>query len=145
MFGVNRKAVGRHRQTDLCEFKSCLVNRASSRIVKETQRNPASEKKKRFLWGRGGVPRHLNLTPDDSELLSPVYVKSLQERLWKCQLPLMLVHLPLSAVSKLLPQSASHVTFSMVMTTNAEQFPGTQHSSHLQDQLLSKPNTMSDR
>ena len=36
-------ALGRQRQVDLCEFKSSLVYKASSRIARATQRNPVSK------------------------------------------------------------------------------------------------------
>ena len=53
MFAVNRKGVGRQRQTDLCEFEASLVNRASSRTARATQRNPVSEKRSFFFWVDG--------------------------------------------------------------------------------------------
>jgi len=37
-------ALGRQRQADLCEFKSSLVYRESSRITKTTQINPVLKK-----------------------------------------------------------------------------------------------------
>jgi hypothetical protein len=36
-------ALGREKQEDLCEFEASLVYRASSRIARATQRNPASK------------------------------------------------------------------------------------------------------
>jgi hypothetical protein len=38
--------LGRQREADLCEFKACLVYRASSRTARTTQRNPVSIKTK---------------------------------------------------------------------------------------------------
>ena len=40
-------ALGRPRQTDLCEFEASLVYRTSSRSARATQRNPVSRKKKK--------------------------------------------------------------------------------------------------
>jgi hypothetical protein len=39
-------ALGRQRQTYLCEFKASLVYRVNSRKAKATWRNPVSEKNK---------------------------------------------------------------------------------------------------
>jgi hypothetical protein len=36
---------GGQRQVDLCEFKTSLVNRGSSRMARAIQRNPVSENK----------------------------------------------------------------------------------------------------
>jgi hypothetical protein len=47
--------LGRQRQADLCEVEASLVYRASSRIARATQRNPAPPNKQtnkhiRILW-----------------------------------------------------------------------------------------------
>ena len=39
-------ALRRQRQADLCEFKSSLIYRASSRAARATQRNPVLKKQK---------------------------------------------------------------------------------------------------
>jgi hypothetical protein len=38
-------ALRRQRQRDLCDFKTSLVNRVSSKTARATQRNPILEKK----------------------------------------------------------------------------------------------------
>jgi hypothetical protein len=48
----------RQRQVDLCEFETCLVYRASSRIARATQKNPVTKKKKKKKksYGRSEGP-----------------------------------------------------------------------------------------